>query len=111
MGVLSFFQKRSIWRIGLLSSQSNMALLLSGTVGALEMKETLMSGAGPEIMRLPKIKITTEHKRGRKIDIRDCFVSKVCHIFKSSEFYLIELSCSWVSHFAVVFLITLVLQP
>lgn len=56
-----------------------MAPLLSGTVGALEMKDALMSGAGPEIMSLPKIKKNaTEHERGRKIDVRDCFVSKVC---------------------------------
>lgn len=45
-----------------------MALLLSGTVGELEMKDALMSSAGPGRMCLPKIKITTEHKRGREID-------------------------------------------
>lgn len=65
MASLFFFQKRSIWRIGLLSPQSNMAPLLSGTVGALEMKDALMSGAGPEIMRLPKIKKTPQRTQNR----------------------------------------------
>lgn len=82
------------------SSQSNPALLLSATVGALEMTDPLMSGTGPGIKCLPKIKITTEHKKRQEIQYSGLFIYQrsICLVFKSSKFYLTEPSCS----FAVV---------
>lgn len=66
------------------------------------MMDPLMSGAGPEIKCLPKIKNhrrTQERARTTIPGTIFLYQRFVCLVFKSSEFYLIELSCL----FAVVF--------
>lgn len=61
--MIYFFKKGSIWKIALLSFQSNMAPLLSGTVGALEMTDASVSQTGREIKCLPPRKMNRYQKK------------------------------------------------